>query len=66
MPMESADHTKTRTFKRGDTLSGVAAAEYGNPKAWRPIAHANQIDNPRRLEPGQVLVIPPLDGTGVQ
>ena len=59
-PTQSADHTKTSTVKRGDTLSSIAAAEYGDPAAWRPIAKANGIDNPRVLEPGRALVIPPL------
>lgn len=59
-PTESADHTKTRTIKRGDTLSSIAVAEYGDPARWRPIAEANRIDNPRILEPGRVLIIPPL------
>ncbi len=64
IPTESADHTKTRTVKRGDSLFGIAAEEYGDPAAWRPIARANRIDSPRELEPGRVLVIPPLSGRG--
>jgi hypothetical protein len=59
-PTESADHTKTRAVLRGDTLSNIAAAEYGDPTKWRPIAETNGIDNPRVLAPGRVLVIPPL------
>ena len=59
-PTESADHTTTRVVKRGDTLAALAAAEYGDSRAWRPIAEANGIDNPRRLTPGQVLLVPPL------
>jgi hypothetical protein len=59
-PTESADHTKTRSVIRGDTLSSIAAAEYGDPAKWRLIADTNRIDNPRVLEPGRVLVIPPL------
>jgi len=59
-PTQSADHTKTRTVKQGDTLSSIAAAEYDNPGKWRPIATANGIDNPRILAPGRVLIIPPL------
>jgi LysM repeat protein len=59
-PTESADHTKTRAVQRGDTLSNIAATEYGDPAKWRPIAEANRIDNPRVLKPGQVLAIPPL------
>jgi nucleoid-associated protein YgaU len=61
-PMGSADHTKTRVVRRGDTLPGIAAAEYGDARAWRWIADANGIENPRRLEPARVLVIPPLPG----
>jgi LysM repeat protein len=59
-PTESAEHTKTRSVQRGDTLSSIAAAEYGDPAKWRPIAETNHINNPRVLEPGRVLVIPPL------
>lgn len=59
-PTESSDHTKTRIVKRGDTLSSIAAAEYGDPAKWRPIAEANRIDRPRLLQPGWVLVVPPL------
>jgi len=59
-PTESADHTKTYVVKLGDTLSNIAAAEYGDPGQWRPIAIANRIDNPRVLVPGRGLVIPPL------
>ena len=59
-PRHSADHTKTRTVTRGDTLSSIAAAEYDDPGTWRPIADANGIANPRLLAPGRVLVIPPL------
>jgi len=59
-PNESSDHTKTRLLQRGDTLSHLAAAEYGDPAKWRPIAEANNIDNPRRVASGQFLVLPPL------
>jgi len=59
-PTQSSDHAKVRNLGRGDTLSGLAAAEYGDPAKWRPIAEANHIDNPRSMEPGRLLVIPPL------
>ena len=59
-PTESADLVKTHTVKRGDTLSSIAAVEYADPAKWGPIADRNRIDNPRGLEPGRVLVIPPL------
>jgi nucleoid-associated protein YgaU len=59
-PTESSDHVKTRQLRRGDTLSSLAAAEYGDPAKWRPIAEANNIDNPRHVTAGRSLVLPPL------
>jgi len=61
---QSADHYKSRVVQRGDTLSAIAADEYGDATAWRPIARANRIANPRVLEPGTRLVIPPLPTAG--
>jgi hypothetical protein len=49
----------TRVVVQGDTLSAIALAEYGNAGRWREIATANGIANPRALQPGTVLVIPP-------
>ncbi|HEX9374018.1 MAG TPA: LysM peptidoglycan-binding domain-containing protein [Roseiflexaceae bacterium] len=57
---QSADVPKRRTVRRGDTLSSIAGEEYQDPARWRVIAQANQINNPRTLTPGQVLVIPAL------
>lgn len=57
---QSADHTKTRTVRRGETLASIAAEEYGDARLWRPIARANGIENPRTLEAARVLVVPPL------
>lgn len=59
IPTESANYHKTYTIRRGDTLSAIAAAEYGDAAAWRAIADANAIANPRTLEPGTPLVLPP-------
>jgi hypothetical protein len=56
----SADHTKRRVVKQGDTLSYIAGKEYRDPRKWRVIADANLIDNPRDLAPGQELIIPPI------
>jgi hypothetical protein len=44
--------------REGDTLSGIAYAEYGDPGKWRPIADFNKLSNVRRLKPGQFLAIP--------
>lgn len=59
-PRESADHTKRRIVREGDTLQLIASKEYNDSGQWRRIAQANKIDDPRRLTPGQELVIPPL------
>ena len=50
----------TRTIKRGDTLSSIAAEVYRDPKSWRIIAEENQLDDPRQLEVGRTLTIPKL------
>jgi hypothetical protein len=59
-PTESADHAKTHLVRRGDTLASIAAAEYGDPAKWRPIAEANRLANPRLLAVGTRLAIPAL------
>ena len=58
---QSADRTKTWRIKEGESLQFIAAKEYGDPTAWRTIAEENDIDNPRIIEPGTELVIPPLE-----
>lgn len=57
---KSSDVAKTRILKSGETLTGIAAEEYNDPAMWRPIAQANQIDNPLVLPVGKVLLIPTL------
>src|SRR5437016_10893875 len=57
-PRQSSDRTKKRRVVRGETVSQIAFAEYSDPEEWRPIADANQLDNPRRLTPGEILKIP--------
>jgi len=59
--LHSADRTKSRLVKEGESLWLIAAQEYDDPTLWRPIAAANAIDNPRVLTPGMALVIPPLE-----
>jgi hypothetical protein len=65
-PTQSSDHTKTRAVRRGETLMSIAAEEYDDPRRWRPIADANDLANPRHLDPGRMLVIPPTDEWEVQ
>lgn len=56
----SPDRTKARTLKDGDRLYAYAYAEYGDCGEWRRIAEENGIDNPRKLEFGRDIVIPPI------
>jgi nucleoid-associated protein YgaU len=43
----------------GETASKVAEIVMGDPYAWRAIADANGLDNPRKLVPGMSLIVPP-------
>jgi nucleoid-associated protein YgaU len=56
--LQSSDIAKVHVVKRGDTLSSIAMKEYSSPKIWRIIARENAIDDPRKLEPGRVLLLP--------
>lgn len=49
------------TVREGDSLAAIAYREYGNPAHWRSLAEVNGIDDPLRLRPGQVVLIPSLD-----
>lgn len=57
---QSADRTKRVVFKEGDALWLYAAKEYGDPEQWRVIANNNGLENPRTIEPGTELELPPL------
>jgi hypothetical protein len=57
----SADKTKRRVLESHDSIWLMAAREYGEARYWRLIARYNDIDDPRRIEPGRVLVLPPID-----
>jgi hypothetical protein len=59
-PTQSADHTKYYVVKTGDRIDIIAGEEYGDPSKWRPIADANNLDDPTRLQAGDRLVIPPI------
>jgi hypothetical protein len=52
---------RVHTLVVGDTLAGIAYAEYGDPALWRAIAAANRIDDPMRLCPGTPLLLPTVD-----
>ena len=59
-PRSSPTVEKSYVVRRGDTLSSIAAALYRQPDAWRELARANGITDPRDLRPGQVLSVPRL------
>jgi len=57
---------RTHTVEKGDTLSHIAKAHYGKASKWRAIFDANRdlLDDPDKIQPGQVLTIPAIDLDG--
>jgi nucleoid-associated protein YgaU len=52
---------RVHTVVEGDSLAGISYREYGDPALWRAVATANRVDDPMRLQPGTVLLLPTLD-----
>lgn len=54
---------RTYTVTKGDTLSHIAREFYGKAGKWQAIYDANrdQLDDPDRIFPGQVLKIPAIE-----
>ena len=50
----------TYTVQKGDSLSKIAKNELGDANAWNRIFEANRdlLDDPDKIQPGQVLKIP--------
>ena len=59
-PAAAVPAIKTYTVKAGDTLSAIAKAELGSANAYMKIFEANrdQLSDPDKIKPGQVLKIP--------
>ena len=59
-PASAASGSKTYTVKAGDTLSGIAKSELGSAGSYMKIFEANrdQLSDPDKIKPGQVLKIP--------
>lgn len=57
----SADKTKRRVMQSDNSIWLLADREFGDPRHWRLIARRNRVADPRRIRPGTVLVVPPLD-----
>jgi nucleoid-associated protein YgaU len=53
----------TYTVAKGDTLSHIAKERYGKASKWHAIFEANrdQIDDPDKIFPGQVLKLPAIE-----
>jgi nucleoid-associated protein YgaU len=56
----AAGGSQTYTVQSGDTLSGIAKKLLGNANAYMDIFNANkdQLSDPDKIKPGQVLKIP--------
>jgi len=52
---------RTYVVEKGDSLSKIAKAEYGDANKWRQIYEANRdiIKDPDLIYPGQTLRLPP-------
>ena len=53
-------HESVYTVRPGDTLSKIAKEKLGDPSAYTEIFNANrdQLSDPNKIKPGQVLKIP--------
>jgi LysM repeat protein len=60
---EGEEPGRTYTVQSGDTLWAIAAEMYGSGGKYMKIfeANTNILENPDRIKPGQVLVIPDLE-----
>jgi len=56
----SPDRTRVRALRERETLAHLSAEAYGNPRLWRNIATANDVDRPRFVKPGTPLKIPAI------
>lgn len=59
--LSSPDRSHSHVTRRGDRLCGISWQYYHKPDAWRAIAAANSIEDPRRLGAGVFLRIPRLN-----
>lgn len=56
---DSDAYLREHIFVRGQTLTGLAHLYYDDWRMWRLIADKNRVTDPRTLEPGTRLLIPP-------
>lgn len=58
--LQSPDHSRVHVLERGETLALVAHLHLDDAGQWRHVADANALDDPRRLDPGLTLTVPPV------
>lgn len=59
--MAPAFGANTYTMKEGDTLWDLSAKYYNDPTLYSVFLEVNNIDNPRTIPVGQVIIIPAFD-----
>ena len=60
-PRRSSFPAQMYTVKLGETVSSIAATLWKDARLWRRLAEANNLDNPRLLQAGRVLVVPAIE-----
>jgi hypothetical protein len=56
----TADYSRLHEVGDDETLASLSSRYYDDPRKWRAIAMANDLEDPRRLAVGVALRIPPL------
>ena len=59
--LQSADKSKRRVIVGLDSLWALAAREYNDAALWRAIAERNDLDDPRDIQPGDWVTVPPVE-----
>lgn len=59
-PKFSSDLSKVHVVHEGETLSAIAFQYYDDAESWRPLAIANELEDPRAISVGQMLRVPSL------
>jgi hypothetical protein len=54
-PTSRSTPRKVWVVQEGQRLDWIAYQEYGNTSMWRYLAEINNLDNPMRLRPGQII-----------
>ncbi len=58
--LQSPDVTHVRTVNAGDSLPLMTAEVYDEPSYYIQVADANKLDSVRNLQPGEILIFPPI------